>query len=339
MADARTVAPPVAALKLIGWNCRGKGKSLHESNKMEYLAKLMYSTGAQVTFVSETRSSRCTSTQLNNRFNISASFVVPSVGLSGGLWLLWSDEVSISVKFSSSNIILALVVHIPTSVEFVLVCVYGDPHHRLTKIIWEHIFNFVGDNLGKPVVCLGDFNNIMYDMDTSSVNLNYNRLRAFNGFVKQCGLFDLGFSGPAYTWTNKRFNSKPVFERLDRCLANAEWCDLFPNTNVLNLPIILSDHAPILASTESKFRGPWLTFKFENWWALEEDFQTVAKNAWSSTANRPFHTRAINLAGTLKKWCKKKSPFKNNYNLWKSRSTISKHNLSKTRIILLRLSL
>ena len=120
-----------------------------------------------------------------------------------------------------------------------------------------------------------------------------------NGYLKQCGFFDLGFSGPAYTWINRRFSSNPVFERLDRCLANAEWCDFFPNTNVFNLPIILSDHGPILVS---KFRRPRLTFKFENLWALEEDFHTVAKNAWSSTAN--------NLGGTLKKWCMKKEPLR-----------------------------
>ena len=113
--DARTVAPPAVALKLIGWICRGKGRSLHNSNKMEYLARLMYSTGAQVTFVSEIRSSKCTSTQLNARFITSASFVVPSNGLSGGLWLLWSQDVYLSIKFSNSNIILALAVHIPES--------------------------------------------------------------------------------------------------------------------------------------------------------------------------------------------------------------------------------
>lgn len=106
---------------------------------------------------------------------------------------------------------------------------YGDPHHRQTRAIWNQITTFVCENLDKPVVCFGDLNNI-------------NRL------------FDLDYSGPAYTWTNKRFSSSPVFERLDRCLANAEWCTIFPNTNVFNLPIILGDHAPILVSTESQFR-------------------------------------------------------------------------------------
>jgi hypothetical protein len=204
--------------------------------------------------------------------------------------------------------ILALVVDKATNVDFVLACIYGDPHHRHTKMIWEHVSNFVHENLGKPVVCLGDLNDIMCGMDTTSINVNKYRIHAFNSYVKQCGLFDLGFSGPAYTWTNKRFSSTPIFERLDRCLANAEWCAIFPSTNVFNLPIILSDHAPILISTESKFHKPKLQFKFENWWTYEDDFQGVAKNAWNASSKKPFHARTTNLAGTLKRWCKKKRP-------------------------------
>jgi hypothetical protein len=222
--------------------------------------------------------------------------------------LLWNDDVQVSVKFSSHNLILAVVVNIATNVEFAMACVYGDPHHRQTRVIWDQISTFVFDNLGKPVVCLGDLNNIMTDLDSTSGNVNKYRMRTFNAYVKQCGFFDLGFSGPAYTWTNKRFSSKPVFERLDRCLANAEWCAIFPNTNVFNLPIMLSDHAPILVSTKSQVRRPKLNFKFENWWTMENDFHCTAKSAWLSSANKPFHARTSNLAGTLKRWCKKKRP-------------------------------
>ena len=253
-------------MKFIGWNCRGMGKDLSSSTKMEYLAKLMNSTCAQVTFVSEIRTSRYSSSHLNSRFNNNDSFVVPSVGRSGGLWILWSDEVCVSVKFSNHYMILALVVNKITNVEFVLACVYGDRHHCHTNLIWDHVLNFVNDNIGKPIVCFGDLNDIMCDTETTSLNVNKNRMRAVNNYVKQCGLFDLGFSGPAYTWTNMRFSSRPIFERLDRCLANADWCVMFPNTNIFNLPIIhsLSDHAPILISTDSQFRRPKLHFKFEN---------------------------------------------------------------------------
>jgi hypothetical protein len=41
---------------------------------------------------------------------------------------------------------------------------------------------------------------------------------------------------------------------------------------------------------------------------MEEDFQNVAKSAWYSSRDKPFHSRTTNLAGTLKKWCKKKKP-------------------------------
>jgi hypothetical protein len=102
-------------------------------------------------------------------------------------------------------LILASVVHIASGVDFLLVCVYGDPHHLQTKVIWDQISTFVHDNLGKPVVCLGDLNNIMSDVDTTSTKVNKSHMRSFNSYVKQCGLFDLGFSGPAYTWTNNVF--------------------------------------------------------------------------------------------------------------------------------------
>jgi hypothetical protein len=275
----------------------------------------MNSTGAHVIFISETRSSKCTAADLNVRFNIHASFVVPSVGLSGGLWLMWSDEIHLDIKFSSRYYILALAVHIPTNIEFLLACVYGDPHHGSTDMIWNQIADFVSNNLGKPMVCLGDLNNIMHEKESYGANVNHNRMRTFNNYVKQCGLFDLGFSGPAYTWTNMRFSSKPIFERLDRCLANAEWCTLFPMTNVFNMPFIhtLSDHAPILVSTVSKFQRPHLTFKFENWWPLEHDYQTIAKKTGSLLLQNLSMLELIILQAHSKHGVKRKNHYKNSW--------------------------
>jgi hypothetical protein len=89
-------------------------------------------------------------------------------------------------------------------------------------MIWDQVSSFVNDNLGKPVICLGDLNDIMCHEDTTSINANKYRMRAFNSYIKQFGLFDLGFSGPAYTWTNMHFSSEPIFERLDCCIAHAE---------------------------------------------------------------------------------------------------------------------
>ncbi|XP_044365064.1 uncharacterized protein [Triticum aestivum] len=81
------------------------------------------------------------------------------------------------------------------------------------------------------------------------------------------------------------------------------------------MPITISDHAPILVSTEGKFKKPLQNFKFENWWLMKEDFQPCAKSAWQSTAHRPFYARTNHLAGTLKEWCRKKKPINQELNL------------------------
>jgi hypothetical protein len=107
--------------------------------------------------------------------------------------------------------------------------------------------------------------------------------------IKNCGLFDLGCKGPAYTWTNKRFSSNPTYERLDRCLGNAEWCAAFPTTTVYHLLMMQSDHAPILAVLDTNHPKTNKVFKFENWWLLEQDFQQVAKESWQKSHNHTFH--------------------------------------------------
>jgi exonuclease III len=270
-------------MSLISWNCQGAGKSL-DSNKMNYLARLMHSTNAKVTFISETKTSKFNRAQLSNHFNITHSFVVPSEGRSGGLWLLWDNDIDLKITRATSNLILSSLVITSTKEAFCLICMYGDPSHSKTKELWDQIFAFVNENSGMPVLCMGDLNELMYPHDKSNVNyVNYARMQLFCSLVKKCGLFDLGYNGPAYTWCNKRYSSKPLYERLDRFLANAEWCNLYPNANIYNLPILQGDHAPILAILHSKYKKPTYHFKFENWWLLEDDFQETAMKAWKVT--------------------------------------------------------
>ncbi|KAM3331616.1 hypothetical protein ACQJBY_027530 [Aegilops geniculata] len=156
------------------------------------------------------------------------------------------------------------------------------------------------------MVCMGDLNDVMYDTDGCNGNVNYFHMNAFRSLVKNCGFFDLGFSGPAYTWCGKQNTSNPIYHRLDRCLVNADWCMCYPNSKVLNLPIILSDHAPILLSTDGNFSKPKQAFKFENWWLMEKDFANFAQAAWNNCSLTSFAAKTSSLAGSLKMWCKNK---------------------------------
>jgi hypothetical protein len=128
-------------------------------------------------------------------------------------------------------------------------------------------------------------------------------MNAFCSYVKQCGLVDLGFNGPAYTWSNKRFSSMPTYERLDRCLANVEWCRMFPTSTVLHLPMMYIDHAPILLLPTSNRQRPKKPFRFENWRLMEDDFQDVAQSSWNHSSRRPFSHKTRFSAADLRKWC------------------------------------
>lgn len=130
-------------------------------------------------------------------------------------------------------------------------------------------------------------------------------MSTFCWLVKGCNFLDLGFSVPAYTWSNKQFATNPVFERLDRCLGNPEWCAALPASTVLHLPMMKSDHAPILMVLQSNRAKPKKPFRFENWWLLEADFQREASASWVKSSSRPFHLKTAYLASDLKKWRKK----------------------------------
>jgi len=111
---------------------------------------------------------------------------------------------------------------------------------------------------------------------------------------------------PAYTWTNKRFNTTPTFQRLDHSLANVEWCTAYPRTTVYHLPMLRGDHAPILTILDSNHPRTNVVFRFENWWLMEQDYVDVAKTSWLKSSNRTFHQKTKYLAADVKKWRKTK---------------------------------
>ena len=80
----------------------------------------------------------------------------------------------------------------------------------------------------------------------------------------------LGFSGLAFTWTNRREVLANIKERLDQCLCDHEWQKIFPKAGIRHLSNSNSDHNPILMDTFMEDTTPDQPFQFEAMWIKEE---------------------------------------------------------------------
>jgi hypothetical protein len=153
-------------------------------------------------------------------------------------------------------------------------------------------------NSNLPMLCIGDMNDILYASDKSSSNINRRRVDAFHAAIKNCGLFDVGFSGPAYTWTNRRFTSKPLFQRLDRCLVNHDWCGVYPITNVYNMLLSTKKMSTTCLLCIVLVIMPLFCFQLRVKWpnlATPSNFQNYAKIPGTNMLHLPLCKELISL--------------------------------------------
>ena len=94
---------------------------------------------------------------------------------------------------------------------------------------------------------MGDFNEPLLNEDKFGGRaMSVNRSLLFKEYLDNCGMIDIGFSGPRFTWTNKREVQALIQERIDRFFVNASWCILYPEAKVVHLTRCHSDHCPVM---------------------------------------------------------------------------------------------
>lgn len=71
------------------------------------------------------------------------------------------------------------------------------------------------------------------------------QMQAFRDCLEICGLADLGFSGVAHTYDNKRSGEGNVKVRLDRAVASPSWRNSFEYPTVWHLVLPASDHVAL----------------------------------------------------------------------------------------------
>ncbi|XVE78961.1 hypothetical protein DITRI_Ditri14bG0020400 [Diplodiscus trichospermus] len=128
-------------------------------------------------------------------------------------------------------------------------------------------------------------------------------MRALRDAIVDCELIDLPLKGHRFTWERGRGTEQFVEERLERCLVNMAWMELFPDATLTCLLAPVSDHNPIELCTELRVHNMkgW-KFRFENSWLQENEFSTIVKRSWEQAVDVEFMQKLQICSNDMDKW-------------------------------------
>ena len=136
---------------------------------------------------------------------------------------------------------------------------------------FEFIAWFRGHNIADTEnwIFLGDLNFYRSISDRNRPGGNIQDTLIFNDAIGHLGLVELPLKERAFTWSNMQ--SEPLLEQLDWFFTSVNWTVSYPNTQVIPLAKIMSDHIPCKVVIDTKIPRASI-FRFENFWAEMSGF-------------------------------------------------------------------
>jgi exonuclease III len=270
-------------MSFLSWNCRGLGNP----QTVRDLHRLVKEKRPSLVFLMETKSQSIRLEKVRVRIGFDNVFVVNSVGKSGGLALLWRNDICVEIQNYSRHHINAVVSMEKTGPPWKFSGFYGHPEADKRSESWS-LLRLLGSFNPHSWLCLGDFNEILEADEKFGGNpKSRSQMKEFRDTLSCCNLHDLGFVGPKFTWNNMREGDYFIKERLDRVFANESWQEKFPFHEVQVLASRNSDHAPLALSFNKN--GPVYNlkqklFRYEARWGKNEKSKKVVRQIWREKA-------------------------------------------------------
>ncbi|KAJ0262185.1 hypothetical protein HA466_0051620 [Hirschfeldia incana] len=212
----------------------------------------------------------------------------------GKIWFIFRNPVTVRLLYADLQSITCEV-KLESGITIVYTAIYASNDEDDRKDLWISLRDTCAafDLSNKPWMVGGDFNEILHPDETSNPGIitTTRAMRMFGECLGDLGLFDLPFTGPKYTWTNKR-PAEPIGKKLDRCLVNGAWILQFPSSYCEFSAPEFSDHSPchihLLSPPPSFGSRP---FRFFNLLTKNSQFLDVVKGSWLMAGSRAFTLR------------------------------------------------
>ncbi|XP_042961719.1 uncharacterized protein LOC122296220 [Carya illinoinensis] len=269
-------------MSLLVWNYRGLGNP----RSVRILSKLVKEKGPLLVFLVENKCSKQRMEVVRRSLKMDGCFDVESVGMSGGIALLWKEEWEVQVVSYTRWHVSAVVKEELYDRTWHFTGFYGHPETAKRKSSWQ-LLEMLKPQSFVAWLCAGDFNEVLHQKEKQGASSRpYNQIEAFRQAVERCGLYDVHHLGQHFTWSNNIRGKEFTKERIDRAMANKEWKELFRGATCTALAAVKSDHSPLYINKQSpnQSRKRWSPgFRYEAAWDLHEDCHNIVANGWKST--------------------------------------------------------
>lgn len=198
---------------------------------------------------------------------------VDSVGLSGGLVLLWTKELRVSLRSLSRNFI-EILVDVGGRV-WRLTGFTGEVDSLLHQNSWN-LIRTLRQQIDLTRLCFGDFNAILFPHEKdSTMSTPPWQIQDFRAVIEDVNLCHLGYIGPKFTWGNNRERPLTVRSRLDKAFTDDAWRRSFFNTLVRHLSSPYINHILLLVDLFAQDAWELLprvkSFWFEALWFAQKN--------------------------------------------------------------------
>ncbi|XP_021807878.1 uncharacterized protein LOC110751684 [Prunus avium] len=288
-------------MKLLVWNSRGSAWRGFVLQALFYISTLCL----DLFCILDSRASRAQADRLAQRLGFNNS--VPAIGQCGGIILLWNPSIlNINILNYHERYINCRIQELATNKVWLTTFVYAYPQKTKQISLWTELSALKPLNHA-PWLLLGDFNNICsLNEKIGGSQVVSQAMMNFNKFLNDCEVLSMNASGVPFTWCNGHHDNSIIYERLDRALANPNWMSLYPHCELQNLPILRSDHGPILLTCSNHLRRVPEAFRFEAMWLAHKDFDKVVTQTWnnnySGNAAQKIQTCCNTFKHQLKSW-------------------------------------
>ncbi|XP_061348903.1 uncharacterized protein LOC133294266 [Gastrolobium bilobum] len=178
------------------WNYRGAGKKGFSS----LIKDLVYQNKVQVLVLLETRISGRKADKVVRNLGFDSFFLREAAGFSGGIWILWNKNIAtVRILEEDHQFVHSKIVWVDSGLEELFTFVYASPRRMERKVLWDNLRSLA--SVGGKWATMGDFNVYMEEGEKQGgAVVNWDSIQDFNSCLSDCGLSDLGASGPMFTW-------------------------------------------------------------------------------------------------------------------------------------------